>query len=84
MTLILAQNTASITELKINPMQVMEEAEGAPVAVLNRNKPAFYCVPPELYERMMDMLEDIELAKIVRARQGEKSIPITLEELSKL
>lgn len=81
MTLILAQNTASITELKINPMQVMEEAEGAPVAVLNRNKPAFYCVPPALYERMMEMIEDMELAEIVRQREGQPRIEVSIDDL---
>lgn len=84
MAYLLAQNTASITEFKTNPMQVMAEAEGAPVVVLNRNQPAFYCVTPEHYERMMDMLEDIELAKIVRQREGQKAIPITLEKLKNL
>ena len=84
MTYIFAQNTASITELKINPMQVMAEAEGAPVAILNRNKPAFYCVPPEAYEKMMDMLEDMELAAIVRARATEPRIEVSIDDLMKM
>lgn len=41
-TRILADVAASITELKANPMKVATSADGEPVAVLNRNEPAFY------------------------------------------
>ncbi len=40
-TRILADVAASITELKANPMKVATSAYGEPVAVLNRNEPAF-------------------------------------------
>ncbi|NWO07430.1 MAG: type II toxin-antitoxin system Phd/YefM family antitoxin, partial [Alteromonadaceae bacterium] len=33
--------TASISELKKNPMAAVGAGEGLPIAVLNRNKPAF-------------------------------------------
>ncbi|WP_084659793.1 type II toxin-antitoxin system mRNA interferase toxin, RelE/StbE family [Vibrio sonorensis] len=56
-TRILADVAASITELKANPMKVATSAHGEPVAVLNRNEPAFYCVPAEAYEMMMDRLD---------------------------
>ncbi|EPP7509762.1 type II toxin-antitoxin system Phd/YefM family antitoxin, partial [Vibrio cholerae] len=49
-TRILADVAASITEFKANPMKVATSAFGAPVAVLNRNEPAFYCVPANTYE----------------------------------
>jgi antitoxin StbD len=73
--------TASITELKTNPMQMVEAAGGEAIAILNRNKPAFYCVPATLYEEMMEMLEDAELAAIVRARENEPRIKVSLDEL---
>jgi antitoxin StbD len=38
---VLADVTTSISELKKNPMAVVEQGEGFPVAVLNRNQPAF-------------------------------------------
>ncbi len=85
MTHIISANiTASITELKTNPMQVMAEAEGAPVAILNRNKPTFYCVPAELYERLMERLDDVRLAEIVREREGQEEIPVTIDQLMDL
>lgn len=65
---ILTDLTASITEFKTNPMAAISEAYGQPLAVLNRNKPAFYCIPPEVYEQMMEILDDVALAEEVRQR----------------
>ncbi|WP_343844875.1 type II toxin-antitoxin system Phd/YefM family antitoxin [Bowmanella denitrificans] len=65
---------ASITEFKANPMKVATSAFGAPVAVLNRNEPAFYCVPASTYEIMMDKLEDLELLAIAKERLNEESV----------
>lgn len=78
---ILAETGASISDLKKNPSAVIEAAHGEPVAILNRNKPAAYLVPAKTWEAIMDQLEDIELAEIVRARAGQKSIKVKLEEL---
>ncbi len=58
---IITDISAGMTQLKTNPMGVIEEANGAPVAILNRNKPAFYAVPCELFERMMEEREDSQL-----------------------
>ncbi len=63
---ILADISAGISELKKNPMAVVEQGDGAPVAILNRNQPVFYAVPAKAYELIMDKLEDVELAGIVR------------------
>jgi len=78
---VLAEVTTSISELKKNPMAVVAQGEGFPVAVLNRNQPAFYCVPAEAYEALMDKLEDVELAAIVEARKDQKEIAVALDEL---
>ena len=78
---VLADVTTSISELKKNPMAVVEQGEGFPVAVLNRNQPAFYCVPAEAYEALMDKLEDVELAVIVEARKNQEEIEVNINEL---
>ena len=78
---VLADVTTSISELKKNPMAVVEQGEGFPVAVLNRNQPAFYCVPAEAYEALMDKLEDVELATIVEARKDQEEIAVAIDEL---
>jgi antitoxin StbD len=78
---VLADVTTSISELKKNPMAVVKQGEGFPVAVLNRNQPAFYCVPAAAYEILMDKLEDIELAAIVETRKDQEEIAVDIDEL---
>jgi antitoxin StbD len=78
---IFAPAGVSISDLKKNPSAVIEAAAGFPVAVLNRNKPAAYLVPAKAWEELMDRLEDIELAEIVRARVNEPRIKVRLEDL---
>ena len=78
---ILADISVSVSELKKNPMAVINAGEGFPVAVLNRNKPAFYCIPAEAYELLIDKLEDIELAAIVEERKDQPEIEVSLSEL---
>jgi len=78
---ILAESTTSISELKKNPMAVVDQGDGFPVAVLNRNQPAFYCVPAEAYELLMDKLEDLELAQIVEERKNQPEIKVSIDDL---
>ena len=78
---ILAETTASVSELKKNPMGTVAAGEGFPVAILNRNAPAFYCVPAKAYEALMDKLEDLELNAIANARGGQRVIKVKLDEL---
>ena len=78
---ILADSTTSISDLKKNPMAVVEQGEGFPVAVLNRNQPVFYCVPAEAYELLMDKLEDMELSALVNARLDQPEIEVNIDDL---
>lgn len=73
---VLTNATASISALKADPMKVIASGEGFPVAILNRNKPAFYCVPVQAYEAMMDLIEDVELLKLVQARSDEEAVKV--------
>lgn len=73
--------TASVTELKRNPMGTLAAGQGAAVAILNRNQPAFYCVPAEAYEAMMERLEDAELNALAEARATQREVVVTLDEL---
>lgn len=78
---ILAEVAASVSELKRNPMATVAAGEGATVAILNRNEPAFYCVPASVYEAMMERLEDIELNAIADARKDEPVVRVELDDL---
>ena len=83
MTQILANYTASISELKKSPSSIIEEAGNEAVAILNHNKPSAYLVPSALYEKMMEIIDDYYLAELVRERQndGEEPIEVELDEL---
>ena len=78
---ILADMSASISELKKNPMATVGSGEGFPVAILNRNEPAFYCIPAEAWESVLDKLEDIELAKLAKERMEEERVKVSIDEL---
>ena len=78
---ILANISASVTELKKNPMDTVAAGEGFPVAILNRNEPVFYCIPAKAYEELMDHLEDLELNAIANARRGQKTVRLKLDDL---
>ena len=78
---ILAEVSASISELKTNPMKVVASGNGMPIAVLNHNEPAFYCVPAAAYEAMMELLDDVELLRIVKERMNEPAITVSLDDL---
>jgi antitoxin StbD len=78
---ILSETAASISELKRNPMGTVAAGEGFPVAILNRNEPAFYCVPAKAFEAMIERLEDIELNVMAEARAGQKRVKVRLDEL---
>jgi antitoxin StbD len=78
---IFASASVSISDLKKNPSRVIHDAEGAPVAILNHNKPSAYLVPAETFEAVMEKLEDYELSKLVEARAGEPVVKVKLDEL---
>ena len=80
-SVILAETSASVSELKKNPMATVAAGEGFPVAILNRNEPAFYCVPAKSWEALMDKLEDTELNAIADARRNQREIAVKLNEL---
>lgn len=76
-----AATSASVSELKKNPMGTVAAGEGFPVAILNRNEPAFYCVPAKAYAVMLQRLEDLELNAIADAREGQTVHKVTLDDL---
>ncbi len=78
---ILTSTSASVTELKKDPMNTVAAGEGFPIAILNRNEPVFYCVPRKAYEDLMDRLEDLELNAVADSRKGQKTVRVTLDDL---
>ena len=60
---------------------MLQQAEGFPVAILNHNKPAAYLVPAATFEALLDKLEDVELATIVKAREDQAEVEVSLDSL---
>ena len=83
MSPILSPYSASISELKKNPSQLIEQADGEVVAILNHNKPTAYLIPADTYEWINKLIEDQELREIVEQRAGEKRLAqeVSLDEL---
>lgn len=83
MQIVLADVAVSVSELKKNPSSVLSGANGAPVAVLNHNRVMGYMVPASVYEAMVDRLEELELAQVVKARieANETPVRVSLDEL---
>jgi antitoxin StbD len=81
--LILSDMSASVSELKKNPIRTVAAGGGLPVAILNRNEPAFYCIPAAAYEKLLEKLEDIELNAIAdeRLNDGQPLIRVSLDDL---
>ena len=80
---ILANYTASITELKKSPTQLLKDAGDEAVAILNHNVASAYLVPSELYEKMVDIVDDYYLTKIVEERlnDDEESFEVDIDDL---
>ncbi len=76
-----ATASVSISDLKKNPSGIINQAHGAPVVILNHNRPTAYLVPADAYEAMMEQLDDQYLARLFKERQQEQSIRVTLDEL---
>ncbi|MEE3507783.1 MULTISPECIES: type II toxin-antitoxin system Phd/YefM family antitoxin [unclassified Pseudomonas] len=80
---VLADVAVSVSELKKNPSAVLSGAGGVTVAVLNHNRVMGYMVPADVYEAMIERLDDLELAQVVKARidANETPVRVSLDDL---
>ena len=78
---IFADVAVSVSELKKNPMGTVAAGGGRSVAILNRNEPAFYCVPAKEYEAMMTRLDDLELTALCKERENDPTIKVSIDDL---
>ena len=78
---VLADVTASVTDLQKDPTGTAASGNGVAVAIPKLNALAFYCVPDGEYHAMVDRLEDIELNALAKARRGGPFVGVGLGEL---
>ena len=80
---VLANCSASISELKKNPSALIEQSDGEPIAILNHNRPTAYLIPAGTYEALLEKIEDYQLGIIIKERQNEKksAVEVSLDDL---
>lgn len=83
MQTLFATQVASISELKKNPTKLINDSNGKPIAILNHNTAAAYLIPVETFERLMDLIDENELYKVVEQRLSSpfESIKVDIDEL---
>ncbi len=81
MDAVLSHFAVSVTELKRNYADIIKQADDAPVAVLNHNRPEAYLLPAGHYERLMAHLEDLEDAKLVHERAKGPFVEVDFDAL---
>ena len=81
MDTIYSNKTVSVTELKRNFAEIIQQADDSPIAILNHNRPEAYLLPAAHYERLLAYLEDPEDAKVVQERIGGPFVEVALDEL---
>jgi antitoxin StbD len=78
---VLSHFTVSVTELKRNYADILRQADDAPIAVLNHNRPEAYLLPAGHYERLMAHIEDLEDVKLVRERADGPFVEVDFDAL---
>ena len=76
-----SQNSISIDQFSKNPMKAVEVFSGSALCVTQNGKPAFYCVMPNDFEAMMELLDDSELNALAQDREAGHFVDIDLNEL---
>ena len=78
---VLSNIAVSVTDLKRNFAGILKLADDGPIAVLNHNRPEAYLLPASHYERLMEHLEDLEDAQLVRERANGPFVEVNIDEL---
>jgi antitoxin StbD len=65
---VLTQNVTSTSDFRNDIPGALKRAKRKPFAVLNNNKPSFYVISPEDFEKIADVLFDLQITPLVEAR----------------
>jgi len=68
--------SVSISDFKKNPASVLAGAEDYPIAVLKRNKTAGYVVSKAMFEKLIELAEDIVDRKAVKEADYKNATPL--------
>lgn len=81
---ILADVGVSISDLKRNPAAVVAAAKVQQVAILNRNRPVAYVISPEVWDHILDVFDDLKIAREMDAVTDDDladAVTVKLEDL---
>lgn len=70
-----------VADLQKDPIAAIQAGRGGPIAVVNGKKALFFCVPANIYEAMIECLEDLESIHLVESRKSEQTLSVNLEDL---
>jgi antitoxin StbD len=76
MDIILRKSSVSVTELKRHYASILAQADAAPIAVFNRNRLEAYLVSAAYFEQLLEQLEDLQDAQLIRERANGPLIEI--------
>ncbi|MCE7898246.1 MAG: prevent-host-death protein [bacterium] len=68
----MSDNTISISELKINPAAAIAQATDYPLQVLSKGKGKAYLIGKQLFEKLIERLEDYDDAALVKSIKPEE------------
>jgi len=75
------QNSISIEQFSKDPMQAVEDLSGSALCVTQDGQPAFYCLLPNDFQTLMELLDDAELNALAQEREAGHFVDIDLNEL---
>lgn len=81
----MTNDTISISDLKINPTAAIAQASDYPLEVVSRGKSQAYLIGKNLFEALLNRLEDVQDKKIAQAalENGDLSAASDFEEFAR-
>ena len=78
--IILCDVTASVSELKNDPVATASAGGGYPVARIFRHRPGFFFFAAGLFEQMLDALDEKDLVQLITERQNQPLREVDLNQ----
>jgi antitoxin StbD len=71
----------SISNLRKNLNDIIEQLRSSPVAIYNSKKPVAYILSANSYESLLERLDDIDLNELAKSRLQGKRVQVDLSTL---
>jgi antitoxin StbD len=71
----------SISNLRKNLNDIIEELRSSPIAVYSSKKPVAYILSAKCYEALLEKLDDVQLTELAKSRLQGKRVQVDLSIL---